>query len=367
MTSNAIAVPTYSAAQRREASEWFIVIRDEKDPAAQTLQAWLRWMEADEGNRLAFEAVSAAWHQTSPSLMVAMPTATELAEDTYDGTVPVAQWRPASARAVVVEARTRKMPGRTRAAQIAFGMAAVFVWVVASWFIVRESLRPAAPSWGTFETGIGEHRQLELADGSQVSLGAKSRLVVNFTGERREMRLETGEAFFEVEKDAKRPFVVRALGGAIVALGTSFDVHTVRDRVTVMVAEGAVSVRDTPLPARGPALSASGEQVKVSSGQQVTLTSSGRGPLIVRAATDLAERMRWREGWLIYRNAPLGDVIADVSRYTDRRIEVSDRKAAELRFSGAVFRGAVEEWLTALPEAFPVTVETVEQAKARRQ
>lgn len=238
--------------------------------------------------------------------------------------------------------------------------AAALAWATAGWFFYREMMRPHAPTWGTFETQVGEHRTLELADGSRISLGAKSRLVVNFSPERRELRLESGEAYFEVGKDAKRPFVVQALGGAITALGTAFDIHTVRDQVTVMVAEGLVSVGDSPaLQASSPAIAATPRQVRVSSGQQVTFRARDRRPLLVRAAPELAERMRWREGWLIYRNAPLGDVIADVSRYTERRIEVRDRDAANLRFSGAVYRGAVEEWLVALPEAFPVTVEGV--------
>src|SRR5688500_2170630 len=82
----------YSTAQRREAAEWFIVIHGETEPEAETLQAWLRWMEADDAHRTAFEAVSAAWHHTSPSTMVAMPTAQELADDDYDGEVSVEHW-----------------------------------------------------------------------------------------------------------------------------------------------------------------------------------------------------------------------------------------------------------------------------------
>jgi transmembrane sensor len=341
----------YSAAQRREAAEWFIVIHGETDPEAEPLQAWLRWMAADEAHRAAFEAVSAAWHHAPSSLMVLMPTAQELADDEYDGDMSVAQWQATKQRAsrASTARKAEIWEGLQRGAVAA---AAVMAWVAVGWFFYQDTSQ--APSWGVFETKVGEHRELELADHSRISLGAKSRLVVDMTAERRELRLETGEAFFQVAKDAKRPFVVRAMGGSITALGTAFDVRAVRDHVTVMVAEGIVSVRGVPQ------AGVDAQQVQVSPRQQVTFDIRGREPLLVRDAPNIEERLRWREGWLIYRNEPLGNVIADVSRYTERRMEVSDHDAANLRFSGAVDRAAVNEWLLALPEAFPVTIEAIE-------
>jgi transmembrane sensor len=335
--------PSYSAAQRREAAEWFIVIRDQTDPEAETLQAWLRWMEADEAHRTAFEAVSAAWHHTSPSTMVTMPTAQELADDNYDGDLSVEQWLASKQQ---TPRSARSWHGLHRGI-VAF--AAVVAWVAIGLFFYRQTMQ--APSWGVFETKVGEHREIVLSDQSRVSLGAKSRLVVDFNRARRELRLEAGEAFFQVAKDPERAFVVRAMGGSITAIGTAFDVRAVRDSVTVMVAEGVVSVRNRT--------TKEGEQVNVAPRQQVTFDLVGQEPLQVRAAPNLEERLRWREGWLIYRNEPLGNVIADVSRYTERRMEVSDHDAATLRFSGAVYRETVDEWLLALPEAFPVTIEAV--------
>lgn len=341
--------PGYSVAQRREAAEWFIVIHGQTEPEVETLQAWLRWMEADDAHRAAFEAVSAAWHHTSPSTMVAMPTAQELADDDYDGEVSVEHWL-ASKQLAEQAARAKSSKFWIALSRGAIAAAAAMAWIAVGWFFYRESVQ--APSWGVFETRVGEHRELVLADQSRISLGAKSRLVVDLNRQRRELRLESGEAFFQVAKDPERPFVVNAMGGSITALGTAFDVRAVRDHVTVMVAEGVVSVRSST--------TKDGERsVNVSPRQQVTFDIRGREPLLVREAPNLEERLRWREGWLIYRNELLGNVIADVSRYTERRMEVSDHDAATLRFSGAVYRESVDEWLLALPEAFPVTIEAV--------
>ena len=75
----------YTDAQRREAADWFVIIRAENDPKADSIQAWLRWMDQDEGNRAAFDAVGRAWHVAPDSGARELPTPAELLEDDYDG------------------------------------------------------------------------------------------------------------------------------------------------------------------------------------------------------------------------------------------------------------------------------------------
>ncbi len=199
-------------------------------------------------------------------------------------------------------------------------------------------------------TKTGEQIEITLADGSHVTLGAKSRLLIAFAKERRGVRLDAGEAFFSVKKDRTRPFTVHAVSGDITAVGTSFDVRAVADRVTVAVTEGVVSVTPesrsaTPAPAA----------VQVASGQQLTMDS--RKPtqtLAVTQSPSLGERARWREGVLVYRDEPLRDVVADVARYSHQELEITGDSVGELRFSGVVYKNAVDEWAAALPESFPV-------------
>ena len=49
-------------------------------------------------------------------------------------------------------------------------------------------------------------------------------------------------------------------------------------------------------------------------------------------------------------------MVADVARYSDRQLEIADTAAGDLHFSGVVYKSAVDEWVTALPESFPVTL-----------
>ena len=92
MTSAPLDPVPYTDEQRRQAAEWFVVIHADDDPGAETLQAWLRWMDQAEGNRQAFEAVEHAWHAVPDSVTGSMPTSDELLHDHYDGERSVAAW-----------------------------------------------------------------------------------------------------------------------------------------------------------------------------------------------------------------------------------------------------------------------------------
>src|SRR5262245_50601355 len=96
----------YTEAQRREAADWFVIIRDEDDPKAEAIQAWLRWMEQHEGNRAAFDAVARAWHSTTAAAALQMPSAEDLLADGYEGDQPIDEWL-AAARAGERDASAR--------------------------------------------------------------------------------------------------------------------------------------------------------------------------------------------------------------------------------------------------------------------
>jgi len=354
---SAISSVQYTAAQRREAADWFVLIRDEVDPKVETLQAWLRWMEAADGNRLAFEAMARVWRSTPDSLSAAMPTAEDLRSDRYDGDLPVDHWLSAQA----VPAITRRKPAGlnpTNHYNKRWTWAAVASIAAIAAGLIAASRFPGTPTSLAQElaTKTGEQIDFTLADGSHVWLGAKSRLRIGFTTERRGILLESGEAFFAVKKDSTRPFVVRALDGEVTAVGTAFDVRAVADTLTVAVSEGVVSVG-----AESQVASPNRAVVRVASGQQLTIESHNRThSLTVSQSANSGERSRWREGVLVYRNETLRAVVADVARYTTRRIDIADDATGDLRFSGIINASGVDEWATALPESFPVMLASAE-------
>jgi transmembrane sensor len=352
MSSTPPSTSPYTETQRREAADWFVIIQEEVDPKAESIQAWLRWMDQHEGNRAAFDSVARAWHGTPPSSALHMPSVAELLADDYDGEQPVEEWlarQPAVASSTVPA--TRPAANESRMSRRAWIAAAAGVIAVVGLFTMYRypDLRGARSD--EFTTRTGEQMEITLADGSHVWLGPKSRLRVAFTKLRRDIRLTTGEAFFAVKKDPNRPFTVNSAGGDIVAVGTAFNVRAVDDHVTVAVSEGVVSVMPkAQLAVPEPAT------VRVASGQQLTFTAQEPVKALAVVQAQSGERARWRDGVLIYRDEPLQEVVNDVVRYSDMQIEIADSAVGDLHYSGVIYQDAVHEWVAALPESFPVTI-----------
>ncbi|PRD46322.1 FecR family protein [Sphingobacterium haloxyli] len=85
------------------------------------------------------------------------------------------------------------------------------------------------PAYRIFTTGIGERKVINLPDGSEVTLNARTTLRVDenaYGRSAREVELLTGEAFFDVAKDSSRAFIVQAGRLQTTVLGTSFNIQT---------------------------------------------------------------------------------------------------------------------------------------------
>jgi transmembrane sensor len=360
---------SYTEQERLEAAEWFIDIRDVENPSPELLHDWMRWMETSESHRRAFAAVEQAWREAAAGLASAYaPRAGESRGDDYDGRESVHTWRARSnTRATPPTApATAPRAFRRRRVWLPVATAAAFLAVA---FIVGPqvvSLFPKTTDHQTFSTRTGEQMQVTLPDGSQVNLGARSKLTIAYSLAARDVHLEAGEAFFAVHKNAKRPFRVHVLDGIVTAVGTAFDVRTTNDRVVVAVAEGTVQVNGAgsvppaaELPHASRAPDSTAAVTRLQRGEAIDFVSGGKGQTIQAASVirvDPADPARWREGWLVYRDEPLRDVLSDVGRYTDRDIVVADSLSVSPHFTGAVFKDSIIEWLESLPNTFPVTV-----------
>ena len=81
--------------ERRGPAEWFLDIHAAEDPSPQTVQSWLKWLDASPDNRQAFEELVEIWDKTPAAVIAA--GANEPACDEYDGSIPIAQWRAGGA------------------------------------------------------------------------------------------------------------------------------------------------------------------------------------------------------------------------------------------------------------------------------
>lgn len=178
-----------------------------------------------------------------------------------------------------------------------------------------------AAGYNTLATPRGGQYRLTLSDGTRVWLNAASSLTypAAFSGRDRTVEV-TGEAYFEVAHDAKRPFHVKALGQLITDIGTAFNVNAYADESatrTTLVA-GSVSVN---------------QQVLVP-GQQAI--GEGR-PRILPA--DLEQVAAWKNGLTSFENADIRTLMRQVARWYDLDIVYAGNLPGK-HFTGAVSRSA---------------------------
>lgn len=180
----------------------------------------------------------------------------------------------------------------------------------------------------TYRTAIGEIRRVPLADGSTVTVNTASAVVVDFDRSVRRVRLDQGEAWFQVAKDSARPFLVEAGPVRVKAIGTAFSVRRSGHRADVLVTEGVVEV-----------WSDGGAQrpVRVSAGARAVVTENVTVERSVEATASIDRALAWRSGKIDFDGETLEEAVAEFNRYNRRKLRVADPKLAQEAFYG-VFR-----------------------------
>jgi transmembrane sensor len=281
---------------RTEAAMWIIELHGpDRD---KNLESRLRrWMAEDTRHAAAFERATDAWQ--------------------YSGNIPRHPLQRVSE-----SARGRKRM-RTAGAALA-GMAALCAALACTIYFLRDD---------TLTTGPSEQRIVDLTDGSQVTLNASSRVVVQFDEGVRKIILKRGEVLFDVAKDRSRPFVVIAGDRKVIAVGTSFEVlreEPAGSTFAVTLVEGHVAIEPISSP----------DALPNASGNGVTLLKPGERLRFVGTTNESLdspsiERITaWRHGQLIFDNTSLDEAAAEFNRYGTRKLAIHGIAAQSLRVGG---------------------------------
>ncbi|MEK7265404.1 MAG: FecR domain-containing protein, partial [Pseudomonadota bacterium] len=204
-----------------------------------------------------------------------------------------------------------------RVGKVAAALATVAIAAVIA--IFAQQYRPQEVM--AYETAKGRHQTVELDDGSAAEMNTGTAITVAYSRSKREVTLLSGEAFFTVEKDKSRPFVVKADQAEVPVTGTSFSVSELKGKLSVHVLTGVVDVA----PQEGPAST-------LLAGDMIEVGEDGRAGPITRYDPSMA--LAWRGGTARFRGEPLGDVLETLNRYFDTPIELSDRSLAALPVTG---------------------------------
>lgn len=175
----------------------------------------------------------------------------------------------------------------------------------------------ASESWKSIVTQAAEQRQITLPDGSQVHLNYQSNLryqTADYGQTERRVYLE-GEAFFEVLRDEKRPFIVETQKLTTRVLGTSFNINTQDNQYAVTVASGRVEVQSTR--------SEGNEKVSLTANQQATLDSLDEHLVFDEQIS--GDVFRWREGLIAFRETPIVAVKNSLERAYGAHIHINSQ------------------------------------------
>lgn len=358
-----------------EAAEWLIRLDADTPPSEQALQALGEWLHRSPAHWKELERLADLWGRLNVLTDLAVPLG-------KPGGVPARGTHDRLA------ARVKLFRSRRLLAACLAGSAVIAVLI--GFVLTRTpTADPSLATNGLYATAVGQQKTTALADGSEVILNTNSQIRVEYSDMYREVHLLQGEALFTVSRNAARPFRVYAGNGRIEALGTAFSVHLKGEEVDVTVAEGRVSLASikpsrpkgekpsvdvpqrTTLPGSGRRLE--GEFVKslgtLSAGQVATIRST---PLEAAAGSvaaieivepitsdELAERLAWREGVLMFSGDTLEDVVREVSRYTTLSIEIADPVVGAMRIGGRFPVGETEAMLAALEANFDLRVSRI--------
>lgn len=236
-----------------------------------------------------------------------------------------------------------------RKRKLALSAAAAFLMMVGSALYLG-----LAPRGERHATPVGGLASVPMADGSNITLNTDSQIRIALTDTERRVELGRGEAFFEVSKDPRRPFVVRAADKTVIAVGTKFSVRRDGDDIEIVVTEGKVRVEDGA--ARWYSHAGAAADVFLTPGSIARADEAG---VLVQRRTlpEVEEHLSWRTGRLMFRDQTLADAIAEFNRYNARKIVIHDPAIASLKIEGNFRATNVEAFVRLLESGFPVRAE----------
>lgn len=296
---NPIDRVTPTPAQEQAAIAWLSLLHDQ--PSSGDQARFSHWLQADPAHAEAYAQAQVVWELSE------VPARTLASED-------------ALALQSYLNAMNHSRRSSVRRWSGALAMAACLLLMISlgsGW----QPMRWVDDLGADYVSAPGEIRTVTLADQSQVILDADSAIAVNFSGGERHVQLRRGAGFFNVTHTGE-PFVVDAEKGQARVLGTQFEVRLRPDGAQVTVLSGRVGVTANE----------HAEQQILTAGQQVAY---GQGSAEKRQAVDSEAQLAWRQGWLNYYKATLGDVVEDLRRYYPGRIVLLNDELAARRVSGS--------------------------------
>ena len=213
------------------------------------------------------------------------------------------------------------------------------------WVVDNQSDKVINTAVTRITTNEGDKANILLSDSTKITLNSFSSLLYdndyNITD--RVVNL-TGEAFFDVNTNAEKPFVVQLGKIRIFATGTRFNVYSFPNegRVETTLEEGIIQVFIDGL-----------EPIWVNPGQQVIFFKASNKVQV--RDVDTYSYSSWRENKLQFKDTPLEEVLRQIGRKYKVHFEISDPDLLNLEYTATFFDESLEEVMQMLKTVSPIT------------
>ncbi|MCB0617516.1 MAG: FecR domain-containing protein [Saprospiraceae bacterium] len=304
-------------------------------------EALFAWVKASDANRTFFEEMVQVWGMTE-QLEPSLP-----AVDLDD------EWAQIQQRLQVGPVKMPSTSGKTVRLSIRFALARVaavlLLALAALWWYYRPVI---GGEWTTIETALHEEREVTLPDGSRVWLNERTRLSYRTNFDQRHIQL-SGEAFFKVERDESRPFVIYGGDTRTEVLGTSFNLRAYPEEkmVELTVKTGLVAFSEQKGFVK--------ESVELPAGNS-GLFDQGSGELTV-ASQEISNADAWHTGRLEFHDQSLAEVKDALERYFGTEILVENPAILECPYTGQFQQPELDQVLSVLSYLFDLQVEKMEE------
>jgi transmembrane sensor len=231
--------------------------------------------------------------------------------------------------------KTRRQ--KTNVLRWSVGIAASFALLLAVVYAIR--LNDASGSRVIISTGPIEKRDIQLPDGSSVSLNYRSSIAYNQNFKTRELTLK-GEAYFDVVPDSQRPFRIQTSATVTEVVGTSFNLssNATSDIVELTVVTGSVAFSTFKNQLQ--------ERIFLSEGTMAIFDQKKN--TVKKYDHSNPNKLAWKTGVIVFDDATMQEVIDVVGRYFNTPIRVESPDVLRCHFKGTFRKPSLQEVLDLL-------------------
>lgn len=302
-----------------------------------------QWIEANVENQILANEIRLIWENTEENLELIPDLAIDLDVEFSFLMERIKADEPTTVTiSRIEETPVIEIRNRFRSPQF-WSMAAGFALLIGlSWFFISQN--KVASNYAELKTG-NETKEILLADGTTVFLNANSTLKypIEFSGDNRTILL-SGEAFFDVAKDPKHPFIIHTPYENITVLGTSFNVRAYENETIseISVSTGSVKIN-------------SGANSLILEPNQKVIVERSNKALEMKTTAQLNE-LAWHTQTIQFSNTPLLEVVQEMEKFYNVSLRLENKSLENCAYTDSFGADELATALTSISKVFGITI-----------